>query len=252
MPEVSALLHQVGAVLLDLRRKPIGGEWHGEQLRTEADRIAHELLVQGLERIRPGLVCISEEDEDGQTGERPDEHWLVDPIDGTRSLAEGFDGFVTQVALMRGGQPEQGWIYAPALGQMYLAGKGRGATLNGRRLRRESDAPITCLTDNYPRPRGLASRLMAGLGIDRYLECGSIALKICRVADGSADVFAKDVTVRHWDLAPAQLVLEEAGGCLSDLAGAVPVYRGSYQVQGLLATANHGQWQQVQSWLRTE
>ena len=252
MPEVSALLQQVGAVLLELRQQPIGGEWHGEQLRTQADRIVHELLVQGLERIRPGLACISEEDEHGQISERPDEYWLIDPIDGTRSLAEGFDGFVSQVALMRQGRPVAGWIHAPALAQMYLARKGGGATLNGQPLHLRPDGGLHCLTDNYPQPRGLAARAMVGLGIGNYLECGSIALKICRVADGSADVFVKDVTVRHWDIAPAQLVLEEAGGWLSDMTGAAPHYHGSYQVQGLVATANPDQWQQVVSWLRTE
>lgn len=252
MAEVTLLLRRLGAELLELRRKPIAGEWHGEQLRTDADRIAHDMLVEGLERVRPGLPCISEEDEEGQTSDRPDEHWLIDPIDGTRSLAEGFDGFVSQVALMRAGRPEQAWIHAPALAQTYLASRGQGATLNQRRLPRRSGLPIACLTDNYPQPRGLAARVMAGMAIDRYLECGSIALKICRVADGSADIFVKDVTVRHWDLAPAQLVLEETGGCLTDLAGVPPTYSGSYQVAGLVAAAGQSQWRQVLEWLRAQ
>jgi 3'-phosphoadenosine 5'-phosphosulfate (PAPS) 3'-phosphatase len=95
------------------------------------------------------------------------------------------------------------------------------------------------LIDNTPEPRGATQVVFERLRCTGYVESGSISLKICRIADGTADVFVKDITVRDWDIAPAHLVIGEAGGVLQGLHGAAEIaYSGSYERGGIVAAAS--------------
>ena len=224
------------------------GDWDGPQLKTEADLIAHSCFVEGLGAIDSGLPVVSEENLASQTARRPERYFLIDPIDGTASLAGGFSGWVCQVALMERGRPTLAAVCAPDLGQVYAAKLGAGARLNGRMLRLDRNPSHCILIDNYPEPRGSAIEIMAHLNCTGYLECGGISLKILRVADGTADVFFKDVVVRDWDLAAPQLVLEEAGAVLSLINGAPMVYEGSFDKPGVVATHRSDMSEAVVQW----
>lgn len=234
------ILRQAGALLLE--RRASGGFTYRRQgavVNASVDMDAHHFLVQALSALTPGVPVLSEEDAQARMRERPDLYWLIDPLDGTASFVDGFSGFVTQAALMRDRRPVLAGVYAPALGEAFLAEAGAGATRNGARLgvaARPADKWI--LTDNYPAPRGLAADIIRDWHIPGYLECGSIGLKICRVAEGNADLFVKDVPVRDWDVAAPQLVLEEAGGRLSDIAGRPFPYTGTFEHTGLIAGAS--------------
>lgn len=248
---VRNLLFRCGAKLLDLYRSGnTDGEWQGEQYKDEADSIAHRILVEGLLIEFPDIAVVSEEDE-RNTAEAGDEYFIVDPIDGTASFAHGFAGWVTQIAYVRQQVPVMAGIYAPVSGEYFEAVRGRGAYCNARRLQVGADRrAVKTIIDNYPEPRGFASEAMAGLGIKRYIESGSIALKICRVADGSADLFLKDMTPRDWDLAAPMLVLEEAGGCLTDLDGRSPrLGMPGRRHNGLIAAGNAALLDEVKAWL---
>jgi 3'(2'), 5'-bisphosphate nucleotidase len=232
--ELAALLRSVGARLLECRAPAeVRGEWHGTQFKADADLMVDDLLRSALPSIAD-LPIISEEDVASQTARRPREYWLIDPIDGTASFAQGFDGFVCQVALMRDNRPQLSGVYAPARDRLYMAAAGNGATLNDAPLSVSASAGPVRLVDNYPQPRGIAQRLVRDLGAS-YVESGSIGLKICLVADGTADLFVKDVAVRDWDVAAPHLVLQEAGGCLTKYDGEVFEYEGSYAKHGLIA-----------------
>ena len=185
------------------------------------------MSVYGTELLRlADIPIVSEEDVASQSSDRPTEYWLVDPIDGTASFASGYDGFVCQAAWMRDGHPWLASVYVPALDRVYLAERGMGATMNGRPIAvRPVDMRQLTLVDNYPEPRGVAKRLFRDLHFSKYLESGSIGLKICLVADGAADVFVKDVTVKDWDIAAPHLVLQEAGGVLTQFTGQTFEYR---------------------------
>ncbi len=237
---VQDILRDVGATLLAMRDKgSVGGTWHATQLKSEADLIAEAMIMRGLRALTPDLPIVSEEDLDSHEVDRLSRYWLVDPIDGTASFCGGYSGFVTQLALMDGARPVLGALYGPALDLMYLAERGSGASANGARLAADWRGGNVVLTDNYPEPRGIARLLVEKLPCADYLESGSIGLKICRVADGQADLFVKDVTVRDWDLAPAHLILAEAGGVLVDLGGREINYGGSLeQGGGLIAAAS--------------
>lgn len=233
------ILRDVGTSLLEMRaRGAVQGTWHASQLKSEADLVAERLILGALGRLSPVLPVVSEEDLTSHRVDRRCRYWLVDPIDGTASYCAGYAGFVTQVALMDGAQPILGAVYAPALERMYVAERGSGARLNGSALAASAIGEGIVLTDNYPQPKGIAQVLVEQLPCAGYLESGSIGLKICRVADGSADLFVKDVTVRDWDLAPGDLILREAGGVLVDLAGRQIDYGGGLEKAcGLIAAA---------------
>ena len=220
---LAALVRDVGARLLTWRADGgTAGAWDGTQFHAAADRWAHDALVSGLTAIAPQFSIVSEEAAEHATP--TSRYWLIDPIDGTASYAGGFEGFVTQVALIEDGAPVLAAVCAPAFEHVFLAERGRGATRNGVPLRTRDTGSLT-LIDNTPTPHGLTARVSSALSATGYRESGSLGLKICRVADGTADLFVKDVRVRDWDLAPAHLLLEEAGGVLSDGSGA-PIFYG--------------------------
>ena len=215
------IMKELGDLLLVWRTQGMTqGSWEGSQLKAEADRRAHGFLVEHLRQSCPGIPIISEEDASTHDSGRPDEYWLIDPIDGTASFCNGFDGFVTQVALMRGSQPVLAVVHAPALGLTFTATQDGPALRNNAKISISKNghrAPV--LVDNYPEPRGIARKIYDAIGCHGYVESGSIGLKICCVAEGRADLFIKDVAVRDWDLAPADLILARAGGLLTTLDG---------------------------------
>jgi fructose-1,6-bisphosphatase/inositol monophosphatase family enzyme len=231
--ELKNILKAVGSGLLRWQGRA-GGEWQGAQLKTEADREAHQALSCALTGLL-NVPVLSEEDPESHAAIRPEKYWLIDPIDGTASLAGGFDGFVTQAALMENGEPVLAAVYAPALEWMYTAEKGGGAFLNGSRIRVAADPSRLILVDNYPEPKGTAAEMMKALACTGYLESGSISLKILRVADGSADLFFKDVVVRDWDVGAPWLILKEAGGTLAAVDGKPYRFSGNLEKQGLIA-----------------
>ena len=209
--------------------------------KTEADTRANALIKKLIFSIDSSAFIVSEEDESTYI-KRPEEYWLIDPIDGTASWYEGFSGFVTQVAYVKKGVPCFGVIYAPALKKIWWAVKGEGAFLNGTKMRNKEKSEYSLnlkLVDNYPEPRNIAKDVFSLASVVDYIESGSLGLKCVLVADGSADIFVKDVVVRDWDLAPAFVILSEVGAFMSDLKGNdIPFYGCSDKTDGLLVTAN--------------
>lgn len=243
--KLERILRECGQLLLALSGEHREGQWEGEQFKARADRIAHEFLEGAL---KDGLPVVSEEDAASiQTSHA--EYWLIDPIDGTASFAHGFPGWVTQAALMKNEEPLLCGIFAPVSGEYFTAEKGKGAQRNGAVLRVRSEEEIEAIVDNYPEPRGVTKELMDALQIPRYVESGSIALKICRVADGSADIFYKAMNPKDWDLAAPDLILHEAGGVLTDAFG-VPCRYGApgRSHNGLIAARTRLQNQAVAQW----
>lgn len=250
LEHLGGIVREVGRVILELSgTAKADGVWQGSQIKAEADRVAHAALCRGLGDLAPGVPVVSEEDESSLADRPRQRYFLIDPIDGTASFSAGFPGFVTQVAVMEAGMPIMGAIYAPAFDHLYLAERNSGATLNGDRLTTAGDTRGPILIDNYPEPRGVAADAYGPLGCSRYIECGSIALKICRVADGSADLFIKDVTVRDWDIAPGHLVLEEAGGVFCGLDGGSVRYGNNHEKLGLIAAGRITTARAAAAWL---
>lgn len=219
-----------------------------KQFKTEADFKANQAIKNLILSLDKTAIIISEEDNEFYVS-KPPSYWLIDPIDGTASWYEGFDGFVTQIAYIQDGVPIFGAICAPALNSLWWAIKDKGAYLNDSTLhtrQAESFKDGFSLVDNYPKPKRIAKVVYEGMSVTEYIESGSLGLKSVLVADGSADVFAKDVLIRDWDIAPAYVILNELGCHLSDLKGQPILFTGSHEKNnGLLVAANFSLAQQV-------
>jgi len=230
-------VRDTGARLLEWRADGItDGRWEGTQFKARVDGMADGILTEGLMAIDADIPVISEEVLASQSHGRPGRYWLIDPLDGTASFIGGYPGFVTQAALMINHRPELAAIYAPALDLIYTAVRGHGASRNREELPRLAGRKQQVLIDNYPEPRGITKKAFEDLKFLHYLESGSISLKICRIADGTADLFFKEVPVRSWDIAAPHLVLDEVGGTLTDIRGEPIDYQGDFTHQGIVAT----------------
>lgn len=210
---------------------------HSEaEFKTEADRRAHELIYQGIKRLCPDAKVLSEESLQPII-ERPNAYWLIDPIDGTASWFHGFSGFVTQAAYIENGKPVFGIIHAPLLRKTWTAMSGQGAYLNDVRLPTLQASTRLLIIDNTPQPHGIAKFCCEQLMATGYLESGSLGLKTVLVADGTADLFIKDVVVRDWDLAPAAVILQEVGGHLGLANGQPYEFTGDLEKHGGIVVA---------------
>ncbi|WP_030218416.1 inositol monophosphatase family protein [Streptomyces bikiniensis] len=197
-------------------------------LVTVADRAAEAHLTASLTALLPGSVVVGEEAVhadpavyDALRGDAP--VWIVDPVDGTRQFVHGDPAFCTLVALARHGEVLASWTYAPALEQMAVAVRGRGATLNGEPLRSGSPAPgevleVASSHPDYTTPE--QKRALLGLDTDgvRPRPCGSAGLEYLAVARGALSGVAFSWEYA-WDHAAGLLLVAEAGGADTTVAG---------------------------------
>jgi len=232
-------MRELGAALLSWRGNETARTVLSKaDLKLQADRWAHDKLSGALAGLWADIPIISEEDAKHAV-ERPERYWLIDPIDGTASWMNGFDGFVTQAALIENDIPVSGFIYAPALDDFYVGIKGKGAFLNENRLyKKDVDLLDLTVVDNTPQPHGVVQNLLQKWPM-KYKESGSLGLKCCMIASGAADIFFKDVVVRDWDLAPAAVLLAEVSGSLLSLDAQPYEFTGSWEKSsGFIAAKN--------------
>ncbi|MEY4547275.1 MAG: 3(2),5-bisphosphate nucleotidase CysQ [Pseudomonadota bacterium] len=233
-----------GAALLSLRGAQVRALEVGSQLKTSVDQAAEGWVLGLLRGTFPDDRFLAEESfaETGSWIPGAEPFWTVDALDGTRSYVEGFPGFCVQVAFVQGGQPLFGAIAEPVAGRFYVAGAGLGAyeldTQGGaRRLapRRGTTWPAAPRFVDSTRPGGRVGQLFAERG-GRFVECGSIGLKACRVVTDEADVYAKAFRFRLWDVAPAEVLLRETACGLRLWSGQAIDYSGrSIEFENLVA-----------------
>ncbi len=187
---------------------------------TEADRAVEKALRERLSVARPGDAVLGEEF--GRDGDA-ERCWILDPIDGTKNYVRGIPVFATLIALAAGDEPIVGVVSAPALGRRWWAARGSGAWMNGERIRvsavdRLADAQLSynSLRSFGYHGRGDAARRLSE-EVWRVRGFGDFWSHVM-VAEGAVDVAAEPI-VKAWDLAPLQVVVEEAGGRFSDLQG---------------------------------
>ncbi|MEU2508585.1 inositol monophosphatase family protein [Streptomyces sp. NPDC007863] len=197
-------------------------------LVTVADRAAEEHLTAALTALLPGSVVVGEEAVHAEPGRydalRGDAPvWIVDPVDGTRQFVQGDPAFCTLVALAHHGELLASWTYAPALGELAVAVRGRGAVLNGERIRSGSPAPGAVLEvatshPDYSTPE--QKRALLGLVTEgvRPRPCGSAGLEYLSIARGTLDATAFSWEYA-WDHAAGLLLVAEAGGAQTTVAG---------------------------------
>lgn len=190
---------------------------------TEADLRAHRLILDGLAALTPDLPVLSEESASVpyRTREGWERYWLVDPLDGTKEFVSRNGEFTVNIALIEGHGPDLGVVYAPVKDVAYLG----GARLGAWRVERDRAREPIAVQRSLRRPaRVVGSRSHAGESLQRFLanlgECELVSmgssLKLCLVADGTADVYPRLGPTSEWDTAAAQAVVEGAGGRVTD------------------------------------
>lgn len=206
---------------------------------TEADIAVDTFLKIRLSGFVPEAGWLSEETVDDARRIGRDLVWVVDPIDGTRAYLSGNPDWSIAIALLAGGSPVLGIVYAPALDTFYEATRGEGARRNGDLIAVAAAASLDAVSVSGPAP--FADRLARRApGIVRAPRVPSLALRIARVADGTIDVGLVSGNARDWDIAAADLVLAEAGGTMTAPDGRPPVYNLADPVHGELVATSCG------------
>ena len=200
-------------------------------LVTEADEMSERFLLGELGSLFPGHRFLAEESSDDAGSISAPSHstsfrWIIDPLDGTTNLVHSFPHFCISIALEYKGILIFGVIYAPCSGEMFAARKGRGSTLNGNRIRvsRIGELGESVLATGFPydrrtNPRNNVenfSRLI--LKVQGIRRCGSAALDLAYLSCGRVDGFW-ELGLRPWDVAAGVLLVEEAGGKVTNMAG---------------------------------
>lgn len=180
---------------------------------TEADLAVDRFLHEKLTALRPHYGWLSEETADTDARLTAHRVWVVDPIDGTRGYMNGAPDWAVSVALVEHGRPLIAALFAPVLDEMFTALRGQGAWRNGSALK---IAPRVALEG--ARTAGPADTLEAmarATPITRLPRGHSLALRLARVATGEVDVALSRADSHDWDLAAADLLVQEAEGCLT-------------------------------------
>ncbi len=209
---------------------------HDNSPVSEADIAVNDLLRARLAELMPDAGWLSEETEDHLPGRAQAVAWIVDPIDGTRAFISGRADWTISVALVEQGRPQLAALYAPATEEMFLAVRGGGATLNGVAITTDSDGTLE--RARFAGPKRYLDKL-CGLKPDILTlpKVYSLALRLTRVAHGVLDAAFASPGSHDWDLAAADLLVHEAGGVLTDLAGHALTYNRPHIVHGALIAA---------------
>jgi myo-inositol-1(or 4)-monophosphatase len=191
---------------------------------TEVDEQAERVIKEILLGAFPSYGMLAEEG--GKQRGQEDVYWIVDPLDGTTNYAHGLPIFAVSIALQRSGEVILGVVHDPMREETYLAERGGGATLNGELIRvSDTDEPIQALiATGFPYDRAEMPEALELFGrfaaITRGMRrLGSTALDLCYVAAGRLDGYYER-GIWAWDIAAGGLILEEAGGKVTDYRGA--------------------------------
>ncbi|MBN2054083.1 inositol monophosphatase [bacterium] len=197
-------------------------------LVTEYDKKSEDLIIDRIHHRFPEHLIIAEEDYDRRATNTADHElplrWYIDPLDGTTNYAHGFPFFCVSIALWEGGEALVGVVFDPIRDELFHAVRGRGAYLAGKRLavsgERRLEAsllatgfPYDIRTSDVNNLDYFSAMIRASQGVRRP---GAAALDICYVAAGRLDGFW-ELKLKPWDTAAGVLMVEEAGGMVTDL-----------------------------------
>jgi histidinol-phosphatase len=195
---------------------------------TQADREAEQAIRGILARATPGAGFLGEEfGEEGSTSYR----WIIDPIDGTKNFVRHIPIWAVLIALEEEGQVTTGVVHNPVTGELFWARKGEGAWANGERLRVSTCAALKDAMLLHS-SLNLLKKIGYWDGFVRLVDATSRQRGFgdyygyCLVAAGKGEIYA-EADLKPWDAAPMKILIEEAGGRLTDFEGKPDIYSGS-------------------------
>lgn len=189
---------------------------------TKADLQADKAIINSIKKEFPKHNFLTEESGRIRTGSQYT--WIVDPIDGTTNFVSGIPYFAVCIGLAKDNEVIMGVVYNPCTDEMFFAEKGKGSYLNNKKIKvsNENKLADAMLTFSLPNRISLSKktfRLLArSYGTFRGVRnIGSAALNICYLASGNYDLYFS-LSLRAWDVAAAKLIVEEAGGKITNLS----------------------------------
>lgn len=238
LDEIETIARAAGAAIMDIYSRPIAVTEKADlSPLTEADQAAHHLIEQQLTLLMPSLPVLSEEDTAAFSGaDAQGRYWLIDPLDGTKEFIKRNGEFTVNIALIEQGKSVLGVVYAPALDICYRAAEGLGAEktdANGKlssiKVAAHQPGQPWRLVGSRSHGGDAMPALLAQLGEHELVPMGS-SLKLCLVAEGSADIYPRLGPTSLWDTAAAQCVVEQAGGKVVQLNGDTLSYANTAQL----------------------
>jgi 3'(2'), 5'-bisphosphate nucleotidase len=218
-------------------------------ISTDADRQSQEIILGHLRQVFPADALCAEEETStlagaAHTGPRL---WIIDPIDGTRGFARKNGEFSVMIAFVHDGRPAVGLVLEPARQRLTYAVRGQGCwqrdgeagTATVCRVTTVAALAQATLTQSHSRTPGTRSRQVEALNPARVVESYSAGIKLALVTRGEADVYLNTYEAFHdWDICAGHILVDEAGGRVTGLAGQELQYGlpGAWQRHGLLAS----------------
>jgi len=215
----------------------------GDEPVTIADRLASEMIVEGITQAFPGDPLISEELPPSTGALGSDRLWLIDPIDGTKDFIGGYDGYAIMIGLVVDGRPRMGVVHIPAQHRTYW-GTPEGSfvrvhdAVTPLRVSAVADLQAARLVASRSHRTDELDRVKASLGITDELNIASVGAKLGLLASGVRDLYVNPASkTKAWDTCGPEAILVPAGGRLTDLFGSPIDYTRELRHQrGLVAT----------------
>ncbi len=249
---LAAAVREAGALALKSFRGDIKSWLKGQSSPvSEADLAVDALLRERLLGLGAHFGWLSEETEDDPARLAAREVWIVDPIDGTRAYLAGKPDWVVSAALAVEGRPVLAAVFAPVTNELFLAEAGAGTTRNGTRIAASAGDQLDAVSVAGPK-RTVQSLANLHPALVAPPRLGSLALRLARVAQGELDVVFASGRSHDWDLAAADLLVHEAGGALTTLAGQPVIYNRSELVHGALVAAGRSRHATLMALLRNQ
>ena len=236
---VTTLARDAGAILLAHYHSPflveqkINALYELEEV-TAADREANDLIVRTLLTEFPDDGILAEESKDTERRLEKERVWLIDPMDGTKNFIQRDGDFAVQIGLALNGEVVAGVVYQPVRDVLYRAAHGAGSWIESGD---KPAAPMRVSARNEPHEMVLASsrshrsprmeKVVNRFGFKQEVRRGSVGVKIGLITEQQADIYLHlSPSTKQWDTCAPQIILEEAGGRLTDLFGQPLRYNG--------------------------
>jgi myo-inositol-1(or 4)-monophosphatase len=193
---------------------------------TEVDRAAEAAIIETIREAYPEHSILAEESGTSGEGESSEFQWIIDPLDGTTNFIHGFPQYAVSIGIAQAGVLQHGVIYDPNRNELFTASRGKGAFLNDRRIRVGKRTRLSESLIGTGFPFRNFDHIDAYLGMFRELaektaglrRPGAAALDLAWVAGGRTDGFF-EMGLSPWDMAAGALMVQEAGGLVSDFGG---------------------------------
>ena len=225
------LAREAGAAILDFYEGPLdiehkAGAYDREPV-TQADILANEIIVSRLQHEFPSDGILAEESID--TAHRLDKSrvWMIDPLDGTTGFIEGNGDFAVQIGLSENGNCVLGVVYQPLTGVLYRAVRDGGTwierpNMEPERGRVSDNRDISTMrlaaSRSHPSPR--MDKVLQAFGLTEKVLRGSVGIKVGLIIEQQCDLYVHlSPRTKQWDTCAPEVILNEAGGRISDLFG---------------------------------